>query len=158
MKRQLTALVLSAILIPTAASALPAPGTSLKTPTMPTAAGSSVSVAALQGKPVYLNFFATWCGPCNEEAPALEAVAKANKGLDVIGVDEEESASSAQSFAAKYGLTYPIALDQSGAVGDQMGLYATPTNVFIDSTGHVSSVVVGEMTPAEINAAIKPLL
>ena len=157
MKRQLTALVLAALLIPTAAYALPAPGTALKA-TMPTDTGSSVSIAALKGKPVYLNFFATWCGPCNDEASTLEAVAKANKGLDVIGVDEEESASSAQSFAAKYGLTYPIALDNSGAVGDQIGLYATPTNVFIDSSGHVSSVVVGEMTPAEINAAIKPLL
>lgn len=160
MKRLVSALVLSALLIPTTAFALPERGDVAPALQLPTATGSSVSLAGLQGKPVYLSFFATWCGPCNDEAPALEAVAKRyqTSGLTVVGVDEEESAARAQAFAAKYGLTYPIALDTSGSTGDRFGVDATPTNVFIGRHGEVSAVVVGEMTPAQIDAAVKKLL
>lgn len=75
-----------------------------------------------------------------------------------MGVDEEESAASAQAFASKYGLTYPIALDSNGAAGDDMGIDATPTNIFIGCDGRVSSVQVGEMTSSEVTAAVKKLL
>lgn len=160
MKRLFAALLMAALIAPAAASALPERGDTLGSLALPTASGSSVSLAALQGKPVYLNFFATWCGPCNDEAPTLEAVSKAfqGSGLAVIGVDEEDSRASVQSFAKEYGLTYPIAMDSDGTVGDDIGLYATPTNVFIDKTGHVSSVDVGEMTPAQIEATLKKLV
>ena len=160
MKPLALALVLAAMLVPTAAFAVPQRGEPAPVLNLPAATGSPVSTAALRGKPVYLSFFATWCGPCNDEAPALEAVAEKYRaaGLVVVGVDEQESRARAQAFANKYGLTYPIALDTSGSVGDELGIDATPTNIFIDRAGNVSSVHVGEMTPAAIEAAVKGLL
>jgi cytochrome c biogenesis protein CcmG/thiol:disulfide interchange protein DsbE len=151
--------LLAALLLPSAAFAAASRGDAPELD-LPTAAGSSVSLAALKGKPVYLSFFATWCGPCNDEAPALEATAKRfqSSGLAVVGVDEEESAAKAAAFAGKYGLTYPIALDVDGDSGDDFHVYATPTNVFINRDGSISSVHVGEMTPAEITAAVKNVL
>jgi cytochrome c biogenesis protein CcmG/thiol:disulfide interchange protein DsbE len=159
MKRLATALLISALLVPAAASAAPLYG-GAGAQTMATAAGSSISLDELHGKPVYLSFFATWCGPCNEEAPALEAVAKKyqRSGLTVVGIDEQESQARAQAFASKYGLTYPIALDSNGALGDELGVEATPTNIFIDRDGNVSSVHVGEMSPAAMDAAVKRIL
>lgn len=160
MKGLVLAALISSSLVPTAAYALPQRGAPVAPIDLPTASGSTVSLAALRGKPVYLSFFATWCGPCNDEAPMLQAVAKKyqSAGLTVIGIDEEESSAKAQRFASEYGLTFPIALDRNGSVGDDLGVYATPTNVFIDRDGHVSSVVVGEMSGAEIDAALKKLL
>jgi peroxiredoxin len=125
-----------------------------------TIAGSSVSLASLSGKPVYLNFFATWCPPCNDEAPAVSALAKqyAPAGLAVIGIDEEDGSASVAAFAKKYGFTFPVALDNSGGVGDEYGVDAIPVSVFIDRTGAVKEFETGELTSAQIQAGIASIL
>lgn len=126
----------------------------------PTASGSALSLRSLRGKVVYLNFFATWCPPCNDEAPALNALQKryAARGLQIVGVDELESAAKARSFVAKYGLVYPAVVD-NGTLQAQYGIYdGLPVHVFIGRHGVVRRIVTGEMTGKEMADEVRLLL
>jgi len=155
-KLVMMAAALAATLLPAAAFAAPASGAPAPQIDAQALSGAPVDLADLRGKPVYLSFFTSWCVYCNAEAPALEALSKtaADEGIQVIGIDEQESPAAAEAFAQKYGITYPIALDLTGAVGDAYGIDAYPTNVFIDAEGRVSYVQVGEMTPAQISGQL----
>ncbi len=125
----------------------------------PLSTGGTLDSASLRGKPVYLNFFASWCPPCNEEAPTINALQKefSKDGLLVIGVDELENAADANEFREKYGLVYPIVVD-SGELEDQYGVYGLPVHVFIERDGVVKEIETGEMTRPEIERAIKSIL
>lgn len=127
--------------------------------TQKTASGDSLSFASLRGKPVYLNFFATWCPPCNEEAPDVNALQKqyASRGLQTVGVDELENAKKAQQFVKKFGLVYPAVVDD-GTLQSQYSVNGLPVHVFIDRRGIVQKIVVGEMSKADIKAAINTIL
>ncbi|HEV3152235.1 MAG TPA: TlpA disulfide reductase family protein [Candidatus Baltobacteraceae bacterium] len=127
--------------------------------TEPTAGGSSLTLASLRGKPVYLNFFATWCGPCNEEAPYINDLQKtyAGRGLQIVGVDELESKAKAQEFIKKYGLVYPAVVDD-GTLQSQYSVNGLPVHVFIDRSGTIKNIVVGEMNKTEIGSAIRAIL
>ena len=122
--------------------------------------GGTVSLASLHGKPIYINFFATWCGPCNDEAPSIVTLEKTyrSKGLIAIGVNEQESAAKAKSFVDKYHIPFTVLLDSNGHMGGDYGVIAMPVHVFIDRNGKVSTYRLGEMNPSEIEAAIKKIL
>jgi len=121
--------------------------------------GGTLTLAQLHGKPAYFNFFASWCGPCNVEAPAVaDLYTKYHKrGLAVIGVDELEDKAKAIGFASKYRWTFPVVLDD-GKMGRNYGVIALPVHVFIDKRGKVSTYRLGEMTPNEIEDAIHKIL
>ncbi len=125
----------------------------------PTVAGNTLTMAALKGKPVYLNFFATWCPPCNEEAPDVAAVSKefAPQGLQVVGVDVLENASRAKKFVDEHHITYPAVVD-SGALRDAYNINGMPVHVFIDKNGVVKKIEVGELSKAEMIADVKMIL
>jgi cytochrome c biogenesis protein CcmG, thiol:disulfide interchange protein DsbE len=118
-----------------------------------------LSMASLRGHPVYLNFFATWCPPCNEEAPALNALQKryASKGLRVIGVDVLESAKKAEEFRSQHSLVYSEVVD-SGTLRDQYNINGLPVHVFIDRSGVVRSIVVGELSPTDMRDDVLKIL
>jgi cytochrome c biogenesis protein CcmG/thiol:disulfide interchange protein DsbE len=124
-----------------------------------TAGGTPLSLASLRGKPVYLNFFATWCPPCNEEAPGINALQKqyASTGLTVVGVDELENAKKAQSFVKKYALVYPVVIDD-GTLQGQYQVNGLPVHVFIDRRGVIKSIHVGEMSKTQIAGAIRTIV
>jgi cytochrome c biogenesis protein CcmG/thiol:disulfide interchange protein DsbE len=124
-----------------------------------TASGATISLKSLLGKPVYLNFFASWCEPCNEEAPDINLLQKqyAARGLRVVGVDELENAKTAEQFIRKYGLVYPAVVDQ-GLLQDKYSINGLPVHVFIDRAGIIRKVVAGEMSRTEIAAAIRSIL
>ncbi|MDQ2680191.1 MAG: TlpA family protein disulfide reductase [Candidatus Eremiobacteraeota bacterium] len=132
----------------------PAPGF-----TAPLASGGNLSLSSLRGKAVYLNFFASWCPPCNEEAPDVNALQKkyAKRGLVVVGVDELENAAKANGFLKKYGLVYKAVVD-SGTLRDEYGTNALPVHVFISRNGKVKLYREGEMSKTEIESAIKSIL
>jgi peroxiredoxin len=154
------ALLALAALAPIAASAAVRAGDPEPALTFPTATGKTLALASYKGKPVYLNFYATWCPPCNSEAPSVGKLAATyeKRGLAVIGVDELESAAKAQSFIAHYHLAYPAVLDADGGALRAFGGFGLPVHVFITRSGTVKLVHIGEMSPPEIEAAIKSIL
>jgi peroxiredoxin len=121
--------------------------------------GSTLRLSSLRGKAVYLNFFATWCPPCNEEAPGINSLQKqyADRGLRVVGVDELESKKKAQSFVRKFGLSYPAVVDD-GTLQSQYEVNGLPVHVFIDRSGVVKKIVVGEMAQRDIASAVRSIL
>ena len=125
----------------------------------PIAPSGSLSLASLRGKAVYLNFFATWCPPCNEEAPAVNQLQKqfASKGLQVVGIDVLENEAKADRFRTDHHLVYPAVVDD-GTLRDQYNINGLPVHVFIDRQGIVRNIVVGELAPAEIRADVIKLL
>ena len=145
---------------PAFAGAAPHAGDAAPALSLPKTTGGTLTLASLKGKPVYLNFFASWCGPCNEEAPSIAALQRKYKakGLTVIGVDSQEDVSKAKGFIAKYKLPYAVVTDGDGAEGRAYGVLALPVHVFIDRSGKVSTYRLGEMNPGEIEAAIKKTL
>jgi peroxiredoxin len=143
------------------ALAIPRPGDPAPAFSLATAAGKTVSSAALRGKPVYLNFFATWCGPCRVETPGIIALSGkyARRGLRVIGVDVSEPPSKALDFVHDFNVPYTLAVDPDDTTRATYGggLYF-PLHVFIDAKGIVREYHPGEMSPTEIDAAIRRIL
>jgi peroxiredoxin len=125
----------------------------------PLVSGGSLSMTQLRGKPVFMDFFATWCPPCNDEAPEVNAAYKqyAPQGLQVIGVDVEENAQKAKQFVDEHQLTYPAVVD-TGTLSDLYSINGMPVGVFIDKNGVIRRIEVGQLSSAQLNADIKSIL
>jgi len=121
--------------------------------------GPTLSLGSLRGKAVYLNFFATWCPPCNQEAPAIDTLARKYRarGLQVVGVDVLENARKAAGFRTVHRLSYPVVVDD-GTLRDQYEVNGLPVHVFIDRSGTVRKIVVGELSPDAIISIVQPML
>jgi len=156
----LAAALVAAFAIPIPAFAVPKAGQPAPGFSLPTVDGKTLTLASLKGKPVYLNFYATWCGPCNEEAPSIGKLSDKFKarGLTVLGVNELENPQKAKEFLTKYHLTYTAVVDADGKAGKDYGALGLPVHVFIDRAGVVKTARLGEMDPDEIEAAIKGIL
>lgn len=126
----------------------------------PLLGGDSFSLAAARGTPVVLNFWATWCGPCRNEMPALENAAQRYEGkVAFLGVDQGEDAATIQGFLDELGLTFPIALDEDQAVGaDLYNVTGLPTTYFIDGEGTIRRVWMGEMNSITLEEGIAEIL
>jgi len=116
-------------------------------------------LASFRGKAIYLNFFATWCPPCNSEASSIDALSRAyaGRGLRVVGVDVLESRGKAADFRSKHGLSYPVVVDD-GALRNQYEVNGLPVHVFIDRAGVVRKIVVGQLSPAAMRENVERVL
>ena len=110
--------------------------------------GNPVRLADLRGKLVWLNFWATWCPPCQAETPVLRDIAvNSGAGLAVIGIAVQETTpADVQAYADRYDLPYTIAFDATADIFKKYRVYALPTQVLIDREGRVLRVVNGPMT------------
>jgi len=126
----------------------------------PLSNGGKLKLSSLRGKAVYLNFFANWCPPCNDEAPDVNAMQKKYKKRNfvVVGVDERESASRANDFLRKYSLVYKAVVDDNGSLMQPYGAIGLPVHVFIDRRGNIKLVRNGEMSKTDIEKAIRSIL
>jgi peroxiredoxin len=124
--------------------------------------GRTVTLDALKGKVVFLNFWATWCPPCREEMPSMEILYRRfrDQGLELIAVDIMESSKAVSAFLSDNDLSFPAALDANGRVSNRYGIQAIPATFIIDRDGKIILYTVGGRnwnTPAII-AAFEELL
>jgi cytochrome c biogenesis protein CcmG, thiol:disulfide interchange protein DsbE len=133
------------------------PAPSWSKPAIPS--GTLLSLASLRGKFVYLNFFASWCPPCNDEAASIEALQRryGPQGLQVVGVDVAENAGKAEAFRDTHHLSYPVVVDD-GTLQQQYGIEGLPVHVFIDPRGVVRHIEVGGLDANEIRDNVTKLL
>lgn len=123
-------------------------------------ANSKMSLSELQGKPVIIDFWATWCGPCKIEAPILNRVAQRYKdrGLVVLGVNTGDRPGLAPAFAQSKQLSYPILFDAEHDAADLYGVTALPTLVLVGKDGKVRSVHSGLVDENTLDTLIGPEL
>jgi cytochrome c biogenesis protein CcmG, thiol:disulfide interchange protein DsbE len=115
----------------------------------------TLQLASLRGKVVVLNFWASWCFPCKEEAPALAAAAKRwGKDVVVLGVDGNDPVGDARAFARKYGLNYPLVHDNRNVTSPKYGLTGLPETFFIDRSGKLVVHVTGQVEEDDLHAGI----
>lgn len=119
--------------------------------------GKTISLGALQGKPVLLSFGASWCPGCREEAPLLQELHESHPGMVVLLVDMEEKWDVVQDYAQSMGLSLPVLPDRDGKVSRQYHIYAIPASFFIDRDGVLRSILIEVATP-QILAENLPLI
>lgn len=113
------------------------------------------TLASLRGKPALINFWASWCGPCRQEAPELERFERSLHGAaHLVGVDYTDQADSARAFIRRYGWTFPVLSDPDGTYGARYRFTGLPTTVVLDSRGRVAEVLRGPQTVADLRAAL----
>lgn len=113
--------------------------------TAQTLSGGEVSLSDYAGKVIFLNFWATWCGPCKAEMPTMEDLYTdlQNEDFVVIAVNQQEEAEIVQDFIDGTGFTFPIILDSDGIINVQYGIRGIPTTFIIDTDGNVLAGKVG---------------
>ena len=119
--------------------------------TLMTVDGKQVSLSQFKGKPVIINFWATWCPPCRLEMPALEEISHqaADKGFIILAVDQEEDAATVKSFLTQNQYDYLSVLDINGAVSTMYQVSGIPTSIFVDANGIVREMHSGTMPDAQ---------
>ena len=123
--------------------------------------GRPVRLADLRGKAVWINFWASWCPPCQSETPVIRDLAEryGDRGLVVIGISvQETSQSDVQAYATRYQLGYTIAADLSGNIFRLYHPPGLPTQVFVGPEGAIRSVVLAPLTEADAVAQIEAIL
>jgi peroxiredoxin len=123
--------------------------------------GHAVRLADLRGKAVWLNFWASWCPPCQAETPILRETFERYRarGLELVGVSvQETNPADVAAYATKYGLGYTIAADLSADVFHLYRVYALPTQVFVGPDGVIRGVIQGPLTAEAAAAQVEAIL
>ena len=137
----------------------PAPGFLAPNFELVTLDGESIQLSDLRGRPVVLNFWASWCGPCRIETPHFQEFSENfEEELIVLGVNQQESAATVAEFAAEYDVTYPLLLDDRADVYQTYAIFGLPTTYFIDADGVIVDVIPGAATEAVLTEKVEALL
>ena len=123
--------------------------------------GQPIRLADLRGKAVWINFWASWCPPCQSETPVIRDLAAryASRGLAVIGISvQETSLDDVRAYATRYQLGYTIGTDLSGYIFRLYRPPGLPTQVFVGPDGAIRSVVLAPLTEADATAKIEAIL
>lgn len=137
----------------------PIPGYRAPAFTLNTTIGESVNLGDYEGRPIVLNFWATWCPPCRAEIPHFqESSVKYDGRAVILGVDQGEPLPIVADFGSSLGVTYPLLLDTDNDVNRQYAVSALPTTIFIDGEGIVREVYSGIVNRAVLEDRIEKLL
>jgi cytochrome c biogenesis protein CcmG, thiol:disulfide interchange protein DsbE len=110
-----------------------------------------LTLQSLRGKPLVLNFWASWCGPCKDETPLLQEGWSRwrDKGVVFVGIDVKDFRGDAKDFLARYGVTYPNVYDGKGSTVGRYGVTGFPETYFVDADGDVRYRIAGPIEDAE---------
>ncbi len=114
-----------------------------------------VSLSQYAGRPVLVNFFASWCGPCQKETPLLARFYRASHGkVAIVGIDVNDSTANAVRFVRRAGVSYPVGADPQAATATTYGVVAIPQTFFLNADHHVVKRVFGAVTLADLRAGL----
>jgi len=127
---------------------------------LPDLHGGTVDLARLRGRVVALNFWATWCGPCNDELPALARAWHEGRGRcqEIVGVTEESAREDVAAAVRRFDIPYPVVLDADGAVARDYGVTGYPRTYIVDAEGRIRKVFTGRLSRDRLEAAMAPYL
>jgi cytochrome c biogenesis protein CcmG, thiol:disulfide interchange protein DsbE len=119
--------------------------------------GKPLSLEGLRGKPLVLNFFASWCDPCRDEMPLINELASAadKGGYSVIGIAVEDTRAAVTEFSKEAKLTFPVALDLNSTVKRAYRIFGPPATFFIDRQGVIRDIVLGPVTRERAREALR---
>jgi cytochrome c biogenesis protein CcmG, thiol:disulfide interchange protein DsbE len=119
--------------------------------------GKPIGLATFRGKPLMINFFASWCDPCREEMPLINELAtRAGKdGYGVLGIAVDDTRAAVMQYAQEAKLVFPIALDLNSTVKRAYRIFGPPATFFIDGQGTIRDVVIGPITAERAREGLK---
>jgi peroxiredoxin len=124
--------------------------------------GNTIRLSGYRGNLVFLNFWATWCGPCRQEMPSMERLYRelGGQGLAMLAVNEKESGAQVSNFMRSYGLSFPALLDVDGRVSSAYRVWGLPTTILIDGSGTIVGTQSGprDWASREVVTALSKLL
>lgn len=115
--------------------------------TLETLGGEQAMLSDFRGKPVFINFWATWCPPCRAEMPDMQKLYD-NKDIEILAInltDTEKSEDGVASFVEEMGLTFPVLMDAEGEISSAYNVKAYPTSYMVDAEGKISHIAYGAM-------------
>jgi cytochrome c biogenesis protein CcmG, thiol:disulfide interchange protein DsbE len=127
---------------------------------VPQVGGGTIDLASLRGKPVWINFMATWCPPCEDEFPLMNGFAARyqSTGLVVIAIDVRDEESAVAAFADQLDATFPLGLDADGTASARWDAVALPVHFWIDAQGVIRDGSLGGIGPDVMAAGLKTIL
>lgn len=166
--RRWLVLFVVAVTLAAAAFVVSRPQSSPMSPLVPAAAfslppvrdsGDAVSLDAFQGKPMVINFFASWCAPCRRELPALrDASVRFGDRVQFVGIDHQDTRADAVALLDEFGITYPTGFDPKGETAFAYALRGLPATVFVTADGRIEAVRHGELDATSLEQRVKALL
>jgi cytochrome c biogenesis protein CcmG/thiol:disulfide interchange protein DsbE len=122
--------------------------------------GNPIRLADLRGRPVIVNFWASWCGPCVEEFPLLQRALEAHRGegLAIIGIVYADRSEAARAFIGRMGATWPSAMDPDGRLAREYSIFGPPETFFIDRRGTLVSRQIGQLSAADLERQLSAIL
>lgn len=122
--------------------------------------GETGSLADYEGKWVLVNTWASWCGPCREEAPALQRFYERYRSpsFEIVGIDTEDAVPDGRDFVAEYELSYPMLHDGSGEYADELRTTGVPESFLVNPSGRISFIRRGPITAECLKRDVAPLI
>jgi len=120
--------------------------------------GGTIKLSELQGKPVLINFWATWCGPCRLEMPHIVEHAENDPELVVLAINTQEELKQVEPFTEEFNMGMPVLLDTSGEIRDLYQVRGMPTTIFIDRDGNVAQQWSGLLTDEMLTELLDEIL
>ncbi len=123
--------------------------------------GSTIALSSLKGQVIVLNFWASWCHPCRDEAPGLRSAwerSRGQHGVLFLGVNEMDDETGAQAFQREFQVTYPSVSDPSASLADDYGFFGLPVTYVIDAQGVMRYRFIGPVTESALVDAVRSVL